>query len=216
MAINFHRVNPSAFPSALRRGTGALMVLLLTAVSLAAQETGAAPAGPPLGSFAAVRVAVLPTQLWKADTVGWSRGVTWLQLRAELDTAIAESLRERGLAGKWAFAGDVVRAARRNTLYASDPMAIGVGRWRSALPKPGDGLNALVADNLRLVTILGDTRHALIPVELRGEGDAGVLRLVMVDTRTRTVVWASDIAAPGGPALAAALAARLADLVVEP
>jgi hypothetical protein len=37
----------------------------------------------------------------------------------------------------------------------------------------------VVADNLRPITALGDTRYALIPVELRIEGDVAILRLLL-------------------------------------
>ncbi len=182
---------------------------------LQAQE--AAPvAQPPLASFAAMRVAVVPAQLWHADTVGWSRDAQWSVLRPQLDSALSQTLREGGLGAKWAYAGDVVRSARRNPLYSKDPATIGVGRWRNELPKVGDDLSALVADNLRSISALGDTRHALIPVELRGDGDMARLRVVLADTRTRTVVWAVDLRAPAGPEMLTALARQLAVLIIEP
>jgi hypothetical protein len=74
----------------------------------------------------------------------------------------------------------------------------------------------LLADNLRSVTMLGDTRFALIPVELRAEGDAVVLRLVMADTRVRNIIWIGDLRSPGGKGMVEALATRVADLVIEP
>lgn len=170
----------------------------------------------PLASFAAQRVAVVPAQLWHADTIGWSRDAQWSALRPQVDSAITQALRDGGLGAKWAYAGDVVRAARRNALYANDPATIGVARWRNELPKPGDDLAALVADNLRAISALGDTRHTLIPVELRGEGDAARLRMVLVDTRTRTVVWATDLRTAAGPTMYATLAKQLAALIIEP
>lgn len=177
----------------------------------------AAPvAQAPLASFAAMRVAVVPVQLWSADTVGWSREAQWSALRPQLDSAIAQALRDGGLGAKWAYAGDVVRAARRNAPYSKDPSTIGVGRWRTELPKAGEQLTALVADNLRAISALGDTRHALIPVELRGEGDAVRLRLVLADTRTRSVVWAADLRTTAGPAMLQTLAQQLAALIIEP
>ncbi len=178
---------------------------------------GAAPVSrTPLASFAALRVAVVPAQLWHADTIGWSRDAQWSALRLELDSAITQALRDGGLGAKWAYAGDVVRAARRNSLYAKDPATIGVGRWRNELPKAGDDLAAVVADNLRAISALGDTRHTLIPVELRGEGDAVRLRMVLVDTRTRNVVWAADLRTIAGPTMHATLAQQLAALFIEP
>ena len=181
-----------------------------------APAAAAVPVAPPLASFAAMRVAVVPAQLWQADTIGWSKDATWSRLRPQLDSAITQALRDGGLGTKWAYAPDVVRSARRNPMYASDPSILGVGRWRGLLPKPGDDVAPLVADNLRSISALGDTRHALIPVELRGVGEFVQLRVVLVDTRTRGVVWAADLRAPAGPTMLTALAGQLAALIIEP
>ncbi len=191
-----------------------LLALLVTPVLAGAQDV--APTERPLAAFAALRVAVAPVQFWRADTAGWSVPLDGAGLRAQLDSAIAREFRDRGMGARWAFAGDVVRSARRNPTLRADPTALGAGRWRSQLPKPGDALPPLVADNLRTVSALGDTRYALIPVELRGAGADAVLRLVIADTRLRTVVWTADLLADGSPDAAAALAARVADLVVDP
>ena len=75
---------------------------------------------------------------------------------------------------------------------------------------------SVLADNLRPLTALGDTRFALIPVELRADGGSVVLRLVMVDTRGRTVFWAGDLLSPAGEKMIADLAVRVADLIIEP
>jgi hypothetical protein len=185
-----------------------------------AQQATTPPPGPPLAPFTAMRVAIVPVQLWRADTVGWSRTLTWATTRVSLDSAVQAVLEERGLGRKWAYPGDVVRAARRNPMYASDPYSLGVGRWRNTPPEAGEQLPGLLADNLRSVTALGDARHALIPVELRAEGDAVVLRLVLVDTRTRSVIWAGDLLSPAGANAGARmieeLATRIANLIVEP
>lgn len=191
-----------------------LLALLVTPLFVGAQDV--APTERPLAAFAALRVAVTPVQYWRADTAGWSAPLDGARLRAELDSAIARELRDRGMGARWAFAGDVVRSARRNPTLRADPTALGAGRWRSQVPKPGDALPPLVADNLRTVSALGDTRYALIPVELRGAGADAVLRLVIADTRLRTVVWTADLLAVGTPDAPAALAARVADLVVDP
>ncbi len=196
--------------------TAVALAALVAAPTRVAAQDSAEPGGPPLASFAAIRVAIIPVQLWRADSVGWSREVTWATLRLSLDSAIAETLRERGMGTRWAYASDVVRSARRNPIYTSDPYALGVGRWRALPPKVGDDLSALVADNLRPITALGDTRHALIPVELRVEGEFAILRLVLVDTRARKVVWAGDFGVAGTDGWMAKLAGRVADLVVEP
>ena len=80
----------------------------------------------------------------------------------------------------------------------------------------GTELPQLLADNLRTLTALGDARYALIPVELRVQGEGVVLRLVMADTRARAFVWVGDLAAPGGAGMVSHLATRVANLIVEP
>lgn len=209
-------------PLRLRASARGALLALATAValipgSLAAQAgTPPATAGPLLAPFAAGRVAIVPVQLWRADTSGWSQRVNWAELRLAIDSAITTELHDRGMGRRWAYAEDVVRSAKRNPTYATDPYALGVARWRNTPPKAGEELSSVLADNLRPLTALGDTRFALIPVELRAEGDAVVLRLVLADTRGRSVVWAGDLLAPGGAGMAAGLATRVADLVIEP
>lgn len=191
-------------------------VALLVLASLVQAQDQPAPPQAPMAQFAAQHVTVLPAQLWRADTAGWSHSASWVSVRAELDSALTIALRDGGLAGRWSYAGDVVRAAKRNVLYAGDPTAIGVGRWRGGLPKSGDNLPQIVADNLRQLTALGDGRYALIPVELRGAGDAAVLRVVIADTRTRTVTWSADIPSDDGAGRLDSIAARIAALFIDP
>ena len=196
----------------------ALLALTLSlALPAGAQQAAPPPPpGPPLGPFTAMRVVIAPAQLWRADSIGWSRALPWATTRASLDSAVQAVLEERGLGKKWAYASDVVRAARRNPIYASDPMSLGVGRWRTTPPAAGEELPGLLADNLRSVTALGDARHVLIPVELKAVGDAVVLRLVLVDTRARSVTWAGDLISPAGARMIEELATRIANLIVEP
>lgn len=195
------------------------LALLCVPAMLSAQTASEQPSPErPLAHFAAQRVAITPVQFWRADTAGWSATADGAELRAAADSAIAREFRERGMGSRWAFAGDVARSARRNPTLRSDPSALGAGRWRGEPPKAGDQLPPLVADNLRVVSALGDTRYALIPVELRGSNGIATLRVVLVDTRLRSVVWYADLAAEGSSSnvVAEALAKRLADLVVDP
>ncbi len=84
-------------------------------------------------------------------------------------------------------------------------------------PTAGEQVSPLLGDNLRAVSALGDTRYALIPVELRGVSAVATLRVVLVDTRRRAAVWYADLAVEGSSSgVADALAKRLADLVVDP
>lgn len=195
------------------------LALLLLPVCLGAQSAAApASAGRPLAQFVAERAAVTPVQFWRADSVGWSVGADGAKQRAEVDSAIAEVFRERGMGNRWAFAGDVVRSARRNPTLRSDPTALGAGRWRNLAPEQNEQVPSLLADNLRVVSALGDTRYAFIPVELRAVNDRAILRVVLVDTRRRAVVWYADlVAVVAQPTeVADALATLLADLVIDP
>lgn len=193
------------------------LTLLLCPALLGAQSAAApASVGRPLAQFAAERVAVTPVQFWRADSAGWSASADGASLRADVDSAIARVFRERGMGSRWAFAGDVLRSARRNPTLRSDPTALGAGRWRTTPPAADEQLPALLGDNLRAVSALGDTRYALIPVELRGVSGLATLRVVLVDTRRRVALWYADLAVEGPSAVAEALAQRLADLVVDP
>lgn len=219
----------------LRTGRALLIALSFPALlsvkasALDAQApTGAPPAirgaaakgppvgGPPLGAFVEERVAVTPIQSWRADTAGESSSLAWSQLRLALDSAVTAELQDRGMGRRWAAPLDVVRLARRNPTFQSDPYALGIGRWRAMLPETGASIPSPLADNLRFLTALGDTRHVLVPVELRVEGGVTRVRLVFADTRARTVQWAGDLVLPGGASVAADLATRLADLFLEP
>jgi len=201
----------------MNRRTLALIVMLVTfAATSAAQEKPVVPAGPPLAPFTAMKVSIFPAQLWRADSVGWSRNVTWATTRLALDSAVQAILEERGLGKKWAYASDMVRLAKRNPTYANDPYSLGVVRLRNVELKVGDAIPPLLGDNLRPFTAIGDTRYALIPVEVRAQGDGVVLRLVVADTRTRTLVWGGDLASPGEPRLVEELATRIANLIIEP
>ncbi|MEY4607789.1 MAG: hypothetical protein RL625_6 [Gemmatimonadota bacterium] len=207
-----------------------LLALTALTVALEAQApTGSPPAGkgaptkgvpvvvgPPLGAFAEERVAVVPIQMWRPDTTGWSRPVVWAQLRLAIDSAVTTALQDRGMGRRWAYPADVVRIARRNPTFQGDPYALGVGRWRAMLPEIGSALPSALADNLRFLTALGDMRQVLVPVELRVDGEVTVVRLVLADTRARTVLWAGDLVVPGGANIAPAFATRVADLFLEP
>lgn len=201
----------------MRRHAVVLHLLLSSLASPAlAQEQSAAPAGPPLASFTALRVSVTPVQSWHADSTGWSRTVDWPAARAQFDSTLQAVLEERGLGKKWLYASDLVRIAKRNPTYATDPHALGIARLRTMEMRPGNSIPSLLADNLRPFTALGDSRYVLIPFELRAAGDGVVLRLALVDTRSRNLVWAGDLSVPGGARMPVEAATRLANLIIEP
>ena len=81
----------------------------------------------------------------------------------------------------------------------------------------------LLLNNLRSLIALGDSRFALIPVELafvgRGPDAHPVLRIVLVDGRAGQVTWYADLAGQPGAVFNTAaignLAQRVADLVAQ-
>ncbi len=192
------------------------IALCLPQIVTAQQPAAQVAAVRPLSPFAEQRVALVPVQSWRADTTAWSKSVNWAVTRLSIDSAFQATLLDRGLGKKWSYASDVVRSAKRNPTYASDPYALGIARLRGVLPKPSDPLPPVVADNLRPLTALGDTRYALIPVELRAEGARVMLRIVVADTRSRAIIWVAELPALGGDKLVESLAMQFADLVIDP
>jgi hypothetical protein len=204
-----------------RRAFAAAVISSVTAATLAAQ---APRAQPPLAQFVAQRIVVMPVQLLRADTGSLVTPARWSAFRLELDDSIGSAIAERGVGKKWAYAADVARAAKRNAAYVGDPYSLGVQPLRNAIYKGGDKIPDVFGSNLRSQIALGDTRFALVPVELifvrKGAEQRGVLRLALVDGRGGLFVWVGDVASDPAtfltPALVASLAARVADLVAAP
>jgi hypothetical protein len=202
---------------------------------------GARPAAAPLAALAGERIVLVPTQrLRDAGSLGWTAEVgAPREYLAQLDDAILSALGERGVAQGWVTPKDVARSARRNPTFATDPYALGVAPLlpTSRAPRGGELLPEPLASQLRAIVALGDARYVLVPVELRFErvparassagvtapgsppADVGraVLHLALVDARASEVRWAGDVTGEGAtrvsPAVAAGVAARVADLV---
>ncbi len=177
---------------------------------------------PPLAPFAAQAVSVTPVQFLRADSAAPLHAAQWAAVRLELDDSIGVALAERGLGKKWAYAADLARLAKRNVGYVSDPYTLGAGGLRGRALKPGEQAPSVVLNNLRSLIAIGDSRYALVPVELaftgRGADARMALRVVVLDGRGGEVVWYSDLMAVApaqfGSAEIGALAQRVADLVI--
>ena len=140
-----------------------------------------------------------------------------------VDSLLEAELTGRRLPARWAFASTLSRSARRNPTYLTDPYAI---RATQAIlvqmRKPEDPLAEPVASQLRGLTGVSDSRHALVPLDIRFEtvppGGRAVLRLALVDTRTARVTWFGEVqGAPResyAPAVLDDLVQRTADLVI--
>lgn len=174
-----------------------------------------------LASLAAQPLIVLPVQALRLSVAGWSDEVG--DPRAYLSTVddeIAFAVGERGVRGKWAFAPDLARSARRNPSYAADPYAIAL----DPLAKSERDADAIIAEplagQLRTLAGLWDARYALVPVQMRlvpdGTGGRAVVHLVLVDVRQARVTWKGDVTGDAtrafSPAVAAGIAGRIADL----
>lgn len=210
---------PQPFPGRLR--SGALLVLLVGAT--AGATAGAQGGDPPLAPFAAQKLSVMPVQLLRADTASPLKPAEWATVRREIDDSIGTALSERGIGRKWAYAADIDRLAKRNASYVSDPYALGASGLRGRALKPDDPAPPVLVNNLRSLVALGDSRFALVPAELSFEGHGAdaraVLRVVLVDGRGGTVLFAIDVVVPAGAKFDAphigGLAQRVADLVVS-
>jgi hypothetical protein len=218
-----HTHNTKAGSRMLRPPGLAVLLLACATTTAAAQKPKPLP---PLAPFVSEHLIVLPVQLMRADSAGWLDGARWGAFRKELDDSIASAIAERGLGKKWAYAADVVRSAKRNAAYTSDPYSLGAQAMRGVPLKTGDKLPTLFNSNLRTLIALGDTRYALVPIELAffsikdSNARRAALRLALVDGRGGVYVWIGDVASDPAtsltPAMIGSLAARVADLVQAP
>jgi len=191
----------------------------------AAGEKPSPTALRPLERMAGQQVLVLPVQyLAFHDSLGWQQSVpNRAAYLARLDTVIASTLTARGLGQAWTFGPEVARAARLNSIIMPDARALSA-EWLRGRLLPDQTVRDPLASQVRSLVGLKGSRYALLPVEMRFEGQGGTgvatLRLVMIDSRMAQVRWVgeirSDPARAFSPALAASVAARFADLVAEP
>jgi len=137
-----------------------------------------------------------------------------------------EIIAARGVGKAWKYARDVARIAKRNPDYVNDPYSMGVQAMRAVLYKIDDPLPQPFVSNLRPMIALGDSRYALIPIEVRfarkGDEQIAVLKLGLADGQGGTIVWLGEVgtdpstSATLPPDLINTLATRVANLVVAP
>jgi hypothetical protein len=181
-----------------------------------------AQAQPPLASFAAERIIVLPVQMLRADSGAFVTKAIWDGgFRKALDDSIGAAISDRGIGKAWNYAADVLRQSKRNIDFVGDPYAVGAQPLRGQLYKPQDHIPDVMFTNLRGLIALGNARFALVPVELviqrDGPRQRAVLRLALVDGRLGEFLWvgeaASDPVTSLTPQLINSLVARVADFV---
>ncbi len=148
-----------------------------------------------------------------------------------VDEELADAFRKRGVRSSWTFAKEITTAALRNGGLIQDPRELASESLRrievgdTPLPEP-------LGSQIRNIAALQDGRYVLIPVEVdvdqRAGHSPGILRLILVDSRTARVNWVDHVEIPpftdlpsadllsgyGFRRLARALATRFADMVV--
>jgi hypothetical protein len=175
-----------------------------------------------LAPLASEPLVVLPVQTLRVTVPEWSDKVgdskTYL---TAVDDEIAFAIRERALRGKWAFAPELARSARRNPTYAVDPYTIAIDDLTPVERDAEKIIGEPLSGQLRAFAGLFGARYAFIPVELRLAPDAAgvgraTIHVVVVDTRSAKLTWKGDISGDAArafsPAIAAGLAGRVADL----
>lgn len=123
--------------------TRSLKIAALTALALSASVAHAqrpkgapgTPPPPPLSPMASQHVAVLPVQLFRADSGAWVDLHGWEKFRRELDDSIGSIISNRGVGKAWKYASDLERIAKRNPDYVNDPTSMGVQAMRAVLYK---------------------------------------------------------------------------------
>ena len=191
----------------------------------AAGEQVSPTAARPLERMAGQQVLVLPVQYVSfQSTLGWQESVPNASAYlAKLDTVIASTFTARGLGQAWTFGPEVARAARLNSMLMPNARAL-AAEWLRGRLLPDQTVRDPLASQVRSLVGLKGSRYAILPVEVRFEGQPGTgvatMRLVLIDSRLAQVRWVGEIrtdpARTFSPALATSIAARFADLVAEP
>jgi hypothetical protein len=178
-----------------------------------------------LAPLASEPLIVLPVQTMQLAVTDWSDKIgdprTYL---ASVDDEIAFAIRERAFRGKWAFAPDLARSAKRNPTYAVDPYTIALDPLKPVERDPEKIIGEPLAGQLRAFAGLFNARYAFVPVELRLVPDAGgahaTIHAVVIDTRSAKLTWKGDVSGDVvrsfSPAVAAGIAGRVADLFTTP
>jgi hypothetical protein len=192
--------------------------------SRGATSTRAHPLGALLG---ADRVIVLPTRYLSLDRgLGWAAALDTATTLAGIDDELRFALAERGVGADWIWPEEARRSSARSAgavpdvrrLHAEPLLGVRAGD-AITVPDP-------LRSQLRALGALHSARYVLYPLMVSlaptpaapaGTGRAS-LRLALIDVRSASVVWAGEVESGPvtayGPALAAGVASRVADLVL--
>ena len=216
----------------VRHGSALLLAALVGAGCAGTGAQAEAPAAQvplrPLAGLAAQRIIVAPVgALREGDPLGWAAAIPrqrdWMRA---LDQEIAFALGERGLERAWVFPEALSRSYQRNPSLSPDPSRLAIEPLRSvARLNPDLRVPEPLATQLRTLVAMHDARYVLLPLEVAFEPDTGTsgrarLRLMLVDARSTEIGWLGDVRSDPSPvmtpAVAASLAARMADLIAAP
>ena len=213
----------------MRTSRASVFVVL---AALAACHHGAPPSteaqdAPPLASFATQHVVLTPTTFVHAtDSLGWVAQAGGQRAVARgLDSALANALEVRGLAGRWVLPADLVRSYERNSTYATDPYQLTADALRGPEFRTASRYADPLASQLRtMIALHDDTRFVLLPVAVRFEKtsatqERAVVRAALLDARTTEARWVGDVRGDAAASPAAALtsaAGHLADQFARP
>jgi hypothetical protein len=208
-------------------------LIALVAVSVAAcgrPATVGSPATPPqqppsavLVVYATQRIALTPTSIARADSLGWLQRLGGpVAAGRMLDSAISTALYERAVSRQWFMPTDLMRSYERNRSYATNPYELTTTALRASAFQTASRYGEPLSSQLRTMIALHESvRMVLIPVELRfeKEGKAGraILRAVLLDARAADARWVGEVRGDTSSVPRRALdnvASRFADLFV--
>ncbi len=210
-----------------------LVVLLGCGASGSAPKTDATPARSALSGMLGRPLVIFPAQYLAVATPAGRFEISMAnrELLTLVDEELAEAFKKRGVRSSWMFADKITEAAMRNGGLVQDPRELSAETIRR-LPAGDTPLPEPLGTQIRQLIALQDGRYALIPIEVdvdpRAGHPPGLLRLMLIDSRTARVVWVDTVEAPllpdvpagdllsgyGFRRLARGLATRFADMVI--
>ena len=211
----------------------ALAILCGCASSAPPAKDQTAPAQSALSGMLGRPLLIMPAQYLGVVTPGGQMELSMMNrgLLGIMDEELADAFRKRGVRSSWTFAKEITAAAMRQGGLVQDPRELSAESLRRI--QAGDTpLMEPLGTQIRQLVALQEGRYALIPIEVdvdnRAGRASGILRLLLVDSRTARVLWVQSVEAPaptnvppadllsgfGFRMLSRALATRFADMVV--
>lgn len=199
-------------------------------VTPAAQPPAPAPLrdGPPVfGEYASRMVVVFPLQRYAVGDSGWmpAAGPAGRPRAAQLDSALTQAFRDRGLDGTWSLPPNTARVAQREVINRTDPRGLSTAGLVPSRRRNDLDLREPLSSQLRaIIALVPDSRLVLLPLETRvlltasGQRQA-TLRIAFLDGRMATVLSFPDVTGPPAADERGALkgvAEKFADLVIVP